>query len=85
VGDNIDKNFRPTFQRHDNKTTSLHAVKDRIDCSAFSDTPGSVIDVSKVLINNDIKQLNKDLEVLISRNGIVFVYHSYQYGGKLLN
>ena len=88
VGDNIDKNSRPTFQCHDNKTTSFHAfhmyaVKDRIDCSAFSDTPGTVddaskVDVSKVLINDeDIKQLNKDLEVLISRYGIVFVYHRY--------
>jgi len=62
----------------------MHAVKDRIDCSAFSDTPGSVIDMSKVLINDDdIKQLNKDLEVLISRYDIVFVYHSYRHSGKL--
>lgn len=73
VGDNIDKNFRPTYQRHDNKTISLHAfhmyaVKDRVDWSSLSDTPGSVVEVDKVLINDDdIKQLNKDLVVLVSR------------------
>lgn len=45
VGDNIDKNFRRTFQRVDYQTVSQHyfhsfAMKDRIDLSHFSDLPG---------------------------------------------
>jgi len=75
VGDNIDKNFRRSFHRHDKKTISMHAfhfyaVKDRIDLSSLSDfkpTPATV-DVSKLLINEaDVKQLNKEVIVLLSR------------------
>ena len=37
VGDNIDKNFRPTYQRHDNKTISLHAFHMYALCSERQD------------------------------------------------
>lgn len=75
VGDNVDKNFRPSTQCHDNKTQSMHwfhlyAVKDRIDLSSYSDsTPSSdTIDVNKLLIHqDDIKQITSDAEILISR------------------
>ena len=75
VGDNVDKNFRPSTQRHDNETKSMHwfhlyAVKDRIDLSSYSDsTPNSpTIDVTKLLIHkDDLKQITSDVENLISR------------------
>ncbi len=43
VGDNIDKNVRPSFQRLTHQTKSLHffhsyAVKDRVNLSSASDT-----------------------------------------------
>ena len=49
VGDNIDKNFRPSYQRQDQQTKSLHyfhayAVKNRVDVSSLSDArPAAVI------------------------------------------
>ena len=49
VGDNIDKNFRLSYQRQDRQTKSLHyfhayAVKNRVDVSSLSDTrPTAVI------------------------------------------
>ena len=76
VGDNIDKNFRRSFHRHDKMTISMHAfhfyaVKDRVDLSSLSDfkpTPATV-DVSKLLINKaDVNQLNKEVIVLLSRS-----------------
>ena len=75
VGDNVDKNFRPSTQRHDNKTKSMHwfhlyAVKDRIDLSSYSDCTSNLatIDVNELLIHkDDIKQITSDAEILISR------------------
>ena len=75
VGDNIFKNFRRSFHRHDKKIISMHtfhfyAVKDRVYLSSLSDfkpTPATV-DVSKLLINKaDVNQLNKEVIVLLSR------------------
>ena len=73
--DNIDKNFRPSFKRHDNKTISMHACniyacQDRIDFSSLSDvnpvTPK--IDVQKLLIGEaEVDSLNGDAVVLLSR------------------
>ena len=75
VGDNIDKNFRRSFQRHDKKTISMHAfhmyaVKDRVDFSSHSDiAPAAAhVDVTKLLIGEaQIVKLNKDVTVLLSR------------------
>ena len=75
VIDNVDKNFRPSFKRHDNKTISMHACnmyacQDRIDFSFLSDVnPSSPqIDGQKLLIAKaDIEALNGDLAVLSSR------------------
>ena len=74
VGDNIDKNVRPSFSRLDKNTKSLHcfhhyAVLDRINLSSFSDvTPNTPVDANKLLINhNDVAQLNSDAVIQISR------------------
>ena len=74
VGDNIDKNVRPSFSRSDKKTQSLHcfhyyATLDRVNLSSFSDvTPGTQVDADKLLINHgDIAQLQSDAITLISR------------------
>ena len=74
VGDNIDKNFRPSFQRHNNKTNSMHAfhmyaVQDRIDFSSYSDaTSATEVDVSKLLITKDaVNEVLKDVVSLLSR------------------
>ena len=73
-GDNIDKNIRPSVQRCDNKTNSMHcfhmyAVQDRIDLSLYSDSPPtSKIDVKKLLVTkDDFTQMTSDAVVLISR------------------
>ena len=53
VGDNIDKNFHPSFSRSDRKTQSPHyfhyyAVLDRLDLSSCSDDiPTTPVDVNK--------------------------------------
>ena len=74
VGDNIDKNFCPSFQRYSNSTNSMHAfhfyaVQDRIDLSLHSEiNPNQSIDVTKLLINKaDIDQLKDNVVVLLSR------------------
>lgn len=74
VGDNLDKNFRRTYQRIDYQTISHHyfhmyAVQDRVDLSAYSDLPKEgVIDVTKLLPSDtDHSQMRKDFTVLISR------------------
>jgi len=52
----------------------MYAVRDRVDYSTLPETPRSVIDASKVLIkDDDIKQLNKDLVVLIKVSDCGFV------------
>ena len=73
VGDNLDKNFRRTFQTIDYQTVSHHffhsyAVLDRIDLSGLSDLPPSgVIDVMKLL--EDEMEFRNIFTVLISRYG----------------
>jgi len=75
VGDNIDKNVRPAFQRLDRSTQSLHyfhsyAVLNRIDISGLSDNRPSSIDISpdKILPNHvDIEKLLSEFEVLVAR------------------
>ena len=75
VGDNVDKNIRPSFQRCDRQTKSLHyfhsfAVKDRVDFQTLSDaTPiNPPIDSSKLLPSSeDIAMFKSDAEVLVAR------------------
>lgn len=75
VGDNIDKNIRPSFQRIDKTTRSLHhfhvyAVLDRVDFSGLSDTTPTttVVDPLSLLpSNNDIARLKQEMSILISR------------------
>jgi len=74
VGDNIDKNFRPSYQRQDRQTKSLHyfhtyAVKNRVDVSSLSDArPAAVITLENLLpTQSDLNKLLKDFETLTSR------------------
>ena len=75
VGDNIDKNLRPSFQRLNKQTISLHyfhtyAVADRIDFSTLSDVvPENItIDPSTFLPNHaDLEALHQEFQILIIR------------------
>lgn len=75
VGDNIDKNIKPRFQRHEHTGQSLHyfhsyAVKDRLDLSKFSDAPpsSSSLDAEQFLLStSDINLLKEEFAILISR------------------
>jgi len=74
VGDNIDKNVRPSFQREDRKTLSLHyfhsyAVKSRVNITSLSDTPASnILSTDKILPSAmDFQALIRDFQVLVSR------------------
>ena len=75
VGDNIDKNVKPRFQRYENRGQSLHhfhgyAVRDRLDLSKFSDTSPTPIspDPSCFLPSaSDLSVLKDEFIILISR------------------
>ena len=74
VGDNLDKNFRRTFQRIDYQTVSHHyfhmyAVMDRVDLRASSDLPPpGVIDVPKLVPSKDDElEMKRIFAILISR------------------
>ena len=74
VEDNINKNFRPSYQRQDRQTKSLHyfhayAVKNRVDISSLSDArPAAVITPENFLpTQSDLNKLLKDFETLTSR------------------
>jgi len=74
VGDNIDKNFRPSYQRQDRQTKSVHyfhsyAVKNRVDVSALSDArPPAVLSADVILpTQSDVDKLLSDFEILTSR------------------
>ena len=74
VGDNVDKNIRPSLQRFHNKTNSLHyfhyyAVLDRLDPSACSEVISTdMIDLKDILVGmSDMTQLECDSITLISR------------------
>jgi len=74
VGDNLDKNIRPSFQRFDSKTNSLHyfhqyALLDRIDFSGYSECiPSSQIDLRKLLVStSDVTKLEDNAVILFSR------------------
>jgi L1 cell adhesion molecule like protein len=74
VGDNIDKNFRRTFQRVDYQTQSCHyfhlyALLDRVDLSHHSDLPGSgEISVRELIPSKeDELELKRIFVILVSR------------------
>lgn len=75
VGDNIDKNIKPRYERHEIRGKSLHhfhgyAVKDRLDLSKFSNIPPPPPspDARDFLLTlSDISQLKEEFSVLISR------------------
>ena len=74
VGDNIDKNIRPSFKRYDNKTDSIHyfhyySLLDCLDLSAYSEVlPTTPLDLSTLLVStDDVCQLEKDAITLLSR------------------
>ena len=74
IGDNIDKNFRPSYQRQDRQTKSLHyfhsyAAKNRVDVSSLSDAkPSAVLSVESFLpTQEDLDNLMRDFEILTSR------------------
>jgi len=74
VGDNIDKNFRPSYQRQDRQTKSLHyfhayAAKNCVDISAMSDgKPAANLTFDSFLpTQSDLDKLLSDFEILTSR------------------
>ena len=74
VGDNLDKNFRPSHQREDRQTKSLHifhsyAVKNRVDVSSLSDEPASAVISPELflLTKGDVSKVLEEFKVLISR------------------
>lgn len=75
VADNIDKNIRPSYQRIDRQTVSLHyvhalAVCDRIDFSSLSDVVSDhvFIDPSSLLPSTtDLNAVKEEFQILISR------------------
>ena len=70
VGDNIDKNIKPRFQRHDNKGQSLHyyhgyAVRDRLDLSTLSNQrPTSCLPDPSIFYHQTCL-MKDDLKILI--------------------
>ena len=83
VGDNIDKNFRRSFQRVDFQTRSFHyfhsyAVLDRIDLSGYTDTPSSG-EVDFTPSDDEISSLLQVFGILVSRYGRnVFCMYVYK-------
>ena len=74
AGDNIDKNYRPSYQRQDRQIKSLHhfhayAVKNRVDVSSLSDArPAAVISPESFLpTQSDLDKLSNDFEISVSR------------------
>ena len=74
VGDNLDKNIRPSFQCFANKTNSLHyfhhyALLDRVDFSGYSEhIPNDPINLRRLLVSrSNVAKLENDAVVLFSR------------------
>ena len=74
VGDNVDKNVRPSLQRLTHQTKSLHhfhsyAVKDRVNLSSASDASKSCpLDLSSfVMSSQDWNWFKDTCQVLVSR------------------
>lgn len=76
VTDNVDKNIRPSYQRENRQTQSLHychscAVKNHVSVTGLSDNRASAeISVETFLpTEDDLSQLLADFEILVSRYG----------------
>ena len=79
VGDNIDKNVKPRFQRHEIRGQSFHffhgfAVQDKnkVDFSECSDRPPvQSVQEANVLLpsQTDIKLIKEELSIPIARYG----------------
>lgn len=75
VGDNIDKNLKPSFQRAEQRGLSLHqfhgyAVRDRINFSKLSDEPPAHVDPDPLILmpsSDHLSAFKDELNVLISR------------------
>ena len=74
VGDNVDQNVRPSFQRGDMQTESWHcfhsyAVVDRVDISHLSDEPPAAVVSSDSVLpsSSDQVELYGEFEVLVLR------------------
>ena len=75
VGDNIDKNVKPSLQRHELRGYSLHhfhgyAVRDRVNFSRLSNKPPPFCTPDpSVLIPSpsDVMSLRKEFEILLAR------------------
>lgn len=76
VKDNFDKNIRPSFQRVNRQTLSIHhchvyAVKDRVNLSSLSNTRPEVnIDINPMDIlptNDDLVKLKEEFYIITSR------------------
>ena len=75
VGDNLDKNIRPSFQRISHQTKSLHyfhtlAVKDRIDFSDLAESVPHNIRMSLTTLlpgPADLTNLLDELQVIVTR------------------
>ena len=73
--DNVDKNVRPTFQRSNHHTQSLHhfhsyAVKDRVNLSGSSEegkSPSSVDPSSLIVTKEEWDCFKDDCSILIAR------------------
>jgi len=81
VGDNIDKNVRPSYQRHDRTTRSLHyfhsyALMNRVNTTQLSDDRPSSIDISPdnfLPSSVDAEKLLSEFEVLVARYCMVIL------------
>ena len=75
VGDNIDKNVKPSFQRAEQRGQSLHhfhgyAVRDRVNLSGLSDEPPEYSECDPQLLlpsSEDITSLKQEFVILVSR------------------
>jgi hypothetical protein len=75
VGDNVDENVKPSRQRYEIRSQSIHnfhsyVVKDRVPISSLSDAPPnfSTPDPKKLLPSSeDVVCVKKEMAVLLSR------------------
>ena len=75
VGDNVDKNVRPSLQRHEIQGQSLHhfhayAARSRVSVSSLSDIPPitPIPDPSRLIPSEeDLSCIREEMSVLLSR------------------
>lgn len=88
VGDNIDKNIRPSFQRVSHQTKSLHyfhsyAAMDRVNFSNLSnDVPHSIeVDCDCLLPGkDDLTTFLQELKILVSRQVLLILHCCICFG-----